>query len=128
MAVLDIQKNRWIETQLEDFFCDYVRSVICLNEDLYLIGAYGLESLRRLDEDFQWEEMAPMHTGRIAIQNSTVIMNGCLWVLGGNDPSVKEFTDSVEKYDPEKNEWNEMRYVYSLGYIPFLLSKMLVCF
>ena len=82
-----------------------------LDNNLYVFGGQSAEDILnftyKLSKGLQWEQMADMSERRSSILNSSVALNGQIWVLGGYNGN--ENLSSVEMYDPQTNEWKFMR-------------------
>ena len=92
-----------------------------LNNNLYIFGGNDindefLDSTYKLSKRFQWytlsnvvtwEKMANMNEKRTLILNSNVILNGRIWVCGGDNGRTR--LKSVEMYNPVTNEWKYVK-------------------
>lgn len=81
-------------------------AVLCLNYELYVI--FNEKNVKKLDNNYKWVSLADMSVARYGIKNSCLEWNGSILVLGGYDTKNKIYLKSVERYDPEKNEWTGM--------------------
>ena len=86
----------------------YGHGTILLNEEIYVFGGYtdigSTNKLYKLNKELEWEELASMKKKREFIGNSSVVLDGEIWVIGGSFWNRK----SVEKYDSRSNKWEYM--------------------
>ena len=62
-----------------------------LNNELYVfggsIGFAGTKMAFKWNTENGWNRVADMNEGRCALNTSTVIFEGCIWVMGGRNGS-----------------------------------------
>lgn len=116
VVVLSSGKTEWIKRQLKLPYMALDSGAVYLNGALYLFGgaensavpkAGPAKALYKLDNEMKWKRLANMNVGRRKITNSCLEWNGCIWVFGGRDRD-KTSLQSVERYDPKKNQWVQM--------------------
>lgn len=113
MAVLSRDKSKWLQFNQPRFSSLSGGGVVYLNGEIYSIGGYSSSKrLQKLDKKLKWIELAGMNRGRLGIENSCLVWNGAIWVLGGYDWETEEYLNSVERYYPEEDKWTEMPLVY----------------
>ena len=77
-----------------------------LDGEIYVFGGKSLvyhSKAFKLDRNMKWKRLAEMNMVRWGITNSSVVLDGCIWVLGGGKHS-----NTVEKYDPRRDRWTVM--------------------
>ena len=91
-----------------------------LNNYLYIFGGINKEDEvlnashkltgghKWLNNNFKWVKVTDMNQKRKNISNSSVILSGQIWVMGGCNEEDGELK-SVEMYDPKTNVWTNMQ-------------------
>ena len=81
---------------------------VCKNEKIFIAGGHGSEVLKSCEVynilTDEWQVIASLTSCRTL--GRMVLVDKTLYVLGGRTLSGK-FSDKIEGYDHEKNEWNE---------------------
>lgn len=110
MVVLDRSGSySWIQLALKLPDKSMGGGAACLNGEIHIFGGFpGYKSTQKLDGNMKWTCLADMNIGRTYITNSSVELNGSIWVLGGWDPEKRQHLNSVERYDPKADKWMEM--------------------
>ena len=100
--------QRWEELTIRLPYAVSRHGAQFLNDHIYIFGGGSerneiLNTTYKLSKNLKWDRVANMKERRYAISNSSVILNNCIWVLGGC--SGQEWLNSVEVYNPAINEW-----------------------
>ncbi|XP_019378324.1 PREDICTED: kelch-like protein 23 [Gavialis gangeticus] len=74
-----------------------------LQNKIYLVGGQTTITDSYDPEQKEWKQMAPTMERRM--ECAAVVMNGCIYVTGGYSYSKGTYLQSIEKYDPECNQW-----------------------
>ena len=109
LVILNRKTSTWKTLTLKLPFANRASGSVVLNGDIYVFGGWGLkDKLYKLDSRrMKWIELAKMNEGRNLFSNSSLALDGCIWVFGGrNDKNIPLKT--VEKYSPDKNKWIQM--------------------
>ena len=110
LVILDRKTSTWKTLALKLPLKICHGGSVVLNGDIYIFGGVGLrDKLYKLDSRrMEWIELAKMNEERMDISNSSLALDGCIWVIGGF--ALK----TVEKYSPDKNKWIKMPFVCRL--------------
>uniref|UniRef100_A0A7M4FE11 Kelch like family member 23 n=1 Tax=Crocodylus porosus TaxID=8502 RepID=A0A7M4FE11_CROPO len=85
----------------------YYHCAVTLGGCVYALGGYRkgapVQEAECYDPLQQTWQMA--HTMERRMECAAVVMNGCIYVTGGYSYSKGTYLQSIEKYDPECNQW-----------------------
>lgn len=109
MAILDRKTSKWIELQLKLPHKIDDGGVVCLNDEIYIIGGFEKpKRLHKLSKNFKWTPLSNMTVARRCMANACLALDGCIWVFGGYALETNEYFKTVERYDPQENKWTKM--------------------
>jgi len=81
---------------------------VTLNDEIYVIGGYDGEShlatVEKLGMDGVWKAVGHMQSRRSS--SAAAVCAGCIYVCGGYDGEMR--INSVERYNPDKDQWDEV--------------------
>lgn len=105
MLVLDRKTSQWKKLVLRLPNSVSYGGAAYLNEEIYIFGGYGQKpKTYKFDANkTRWIELAEMNESRASIQSSSLVVDGCIWVLGGRQ------MNSGEKYCPGMSSWIMIR-------------------
>ena len=121
LLILQNNEENWKELKIKLPYPIYSHGAQFLNNCLYIFGGQSAKneiwnSTYKLSKSFlwykltnivKWEKMDDMNAQRCCISNSSVILNGRIWVCGGRNGNIP--WKSVEMYNPETNEWKYIK-------------------
>ena len=110
LFILQNSEESWIKSTIKLPYGLRFHGAQFLNGNLYIFGGENekweiFNSLYRISEGSEWEKIADMNQKRSGISNSSVILNNCIWVLGGWCGNALK---SVERYCPTTEKWQYM--------------------
>ncbi|XP_039613520.1 kelch-like protein 23 [Polypterus senegalus] len=82
---------------------EYGLCSVALNNKLYLVGGQTTVTDCYDPEKDEWRQKAPMRERRM--ECGAVVINGFIYVTGGYSYSKGTYLQSIEKYDPQQDQW-----------------------
>ncbi|XP_028662159.1 kelch-like protein 23 [Erpetoichthys calabaricus] len=82
---------------------EYGLCSVALNNKLYLVGGQTTIIDCYDPEKDEWRQKAPMRERRM--ECGAVVINGFIYVTGGYSYSKGTYLQSIEKYDPQQDQW-----------------------
>ena len=95
----DPRKNLWSE-RLSDVG-NRPMAAVSIEGSIYVLKEHGVSCFKPVDSS--WEDLATMASVRRGL--CAVALNGHVYAIGGHDGLRNLGFNSVEKYDPERDQW-----------------------
>ena len=83
---------------------------VCMSNEIYMFGGEEDVGCARYNRAFkltakmEWVQLRDMKERRSGITNTSLVLNGFIWVIGGHNG--EEPLKSVEKFDSTTGRWN----------------------
>ncbi|PZQ86080.1 MAG: hypothetical protein DI548_07980 [Flavobacterium johnsoniae] len=111
MFIMNYKNGRSYNLSLSLPYKVHGHALIEYDDEIYVFGGRGdyktfYKNMYKLNRFMTWQKMANLIVKRYGITNSSVVLNGFIWAIGGRD-GPKDLK-SVEKYDPATNTWTKM--------------------